>query len=124
MVKTKASDRYGPEWNKIRLLYRAVLGPLLPVSYQFELQGQSIPVVSTSHVYDLVHDQNSQELRFIVAGPTGTTSRTTVAVPNKFLSGPFRVFVDGYEVPSTNKSGSVSFEHAHNGRSAVIISEQ
>ena len=54
----------------------------------------------------------------------GTTGRTTVAVPNKFLSGPFRVFVDGSEVPSTSKSGAVSFEHAHNGRSAVIISRQ
>ena len=29
VVKTKASDKYGPEWHKIRRLYRAVLPPLI-----------------------------------------------------------------------------------------------
>jgi len=105
-------------------LYRAVMEPLIILGYEFELDSETLLVESTSHVYEVLWDKNVLELQFTTAGPAGTTGRTTVTVPNKFLSAPFRVFVDGSEVPSTNKSGSVSFEHAHNGRSAVIISEQ
>lgn len=112
----------GPEDGSVRHLYRAVLDQLLTVRYEFELQGESIPVESTSHVYDMVYDQNSHELRFFAAGPKGTVSSTTVTIPGQFLSAPFSVQVDGADVPSTNNAGSVSFEYAHSGRSAVVIS--
>ena len=81
-----------------------------------------MPVESTSHVYDMVYDQNSQELRFIAAGPVGTTGVTTVTVPDQFLSAPFSVLVDGVEVSSDSTAESVSFEYAHSGRNTVIIS--
>ena len=111
-------------WGGRLDLYRAVMQPLIVLGYEFELDSETMLVESTSHVYEVLWDKNVMELQFTTAGPAGTIGRTTVAVPNKFLSAPFRVFVDGSELPSTSKSGSVSFEHAHNGRSAVIISEQ
>jgi len=116
VIKTSVDD------GAVRHLYRAVLEPLLQVNYQFELQGESIPVEANSHVYEMVYDQNSQELRFITAGPAGTTGRTTVMVPSTFLSAPYRVRVDGADVPFTNEARSISFEYTHNGRSAVVIS--
>jgi hypothetical protein len=105
-------------------LYRAVMEPLIVLGYEFELDSKTLLIESTSHVYEVLWDKNVMELQFTTAGPVGTTGRTTIAVPNQFLSGPFRVFVDGSEVPSTNTPGSVSFEHLHNGRSAVTISDQ
>jgi hypothetical protein len=105
-------------------LYRAVMHPLIVLGYEFELDSETMLVESTSHVYEVLWDQNVLELQLTIAGPEGTAARTTVAVPNKFLSAPFRVFVDGSEVSATSKSGSISFAHEHRGRSTVTISEQ
>ena len=122
IVKTKASDKYGPEWNKIRLLYRAVLLPLIPVKYQFELQGQLIIVESTSHVYGLAYDQSLREIRFIAAGPKGTQGKTTVNIPKDFLDVPFTVVVDGLIVNAATDDVPITFEYDHVGRSEVVIS--
>ena len=111
----------GPEDGSVRHLYRAVLDPLLPVRYEFALEGTIVLVQSTSHVYAMVYERKSQELRFTAAGPTGTTSRTTVDIPDDILSTPLSVRVDGADVPFTSDAGAVSFEYVHRGRSAVVI---
>ena len=110
--------------NPVRHLYRAVLDPLLSVSYQFELQEESISVESTSHVYNMVYDQNTKELQFFVAGPTGTNGLTKISIPDQFLSAPFSVQINGVDIPYTVDSETIIFEYIHDGRSEVIISTE
>ena len=111
----------GLEDGSVRRLYRAVLDPLLPVRYEFALEGTIVLLQATSHIYEMVYDHQSQELRFTAAGPTGTIGQTTVDIPDQILSTPLSVRVDGTEVPFTSDAGAVSFEYVHSGRSAVVI---
>ena len=118
VVKTSRHER------SVRHVYRAILGSLLPVSYQFELQGEKILVQSTSNVYEMIYENQLQELRFTVAGPSGTNGRTTITIPDKFLDGKSRVLVDGYQVPASHDGSDITFEYTHIGRSTVIISNE
>ena len=115
-MSTGSSGRIG--------LYRAFIEPIIDVDYEFDIDNETLLIESTSHINEVLWDQNVLELQLTIAGPEGTAARTTVAVPNKFLSAPFRVFVDGSEVSATSKSGSISFAHEHRGRSTVTISNE
>ena len=118
VVKTSRHER------SVRHVYRAILGSLLPVSYQFELQGEKILVQSTSNVYEMIYENQLQEIRFTVAGPSGTNGRTTITIPDKFLDGKSRVLVDGHQVPASHDGSDITFEYTHIGRSTVIISNE
>ena len=122
VVKTKGSDMYGPEWNKVRRLYRAVLPPLIPVDYTFEVNSAPLVMRSISHIYDVVFEERIKELRFIAAGPKGVESETEINIPSSLFSPPYVVKIDNQEVPIFSTSNSVSFRHYHNGKSQVIIS--
>jgi photosystem II stability/assembly factor-like uncharacterized protein len=131
-VKTNRSDK---DKRNERLLYRAVLIPLVSVSYEFEISdqqrnvmGAKVKLTSQSNIYDMFFDSNTQELKFIAAGPPGTMSKTTVLIPGSLLSGGdhaldccIKVFLDGKQVSSSSTSEGVIFEHAHVGRSEVVI---
>jgi len=131
-VKTNRSDK---DKRNERLLYRAVLTPLVSVSYEFEISepqrnviGAKVKLTSQSNIYDMFFDSNTQELKFIAAGPPDTTSKTTVLIPGSLLSGGdhalaccIKVFLDGKQVSSSSTSEGVIFEHAHVGRSEVVI---
>ena len=122
VVKTKGSDMYGPEWNKVRRLYRAVLPPLIPVDYTFEINSAPLVMRSISHIYDVVFEERIKELRFTAAGPKGVESETEINIPSSLLSPPYVVKIDNQEVPIFSASNSVSFRHYHNGKSQVVIS--
>ena len=122
VVKTKGSDMYGPEWNKVRRLYRAVLPPLIPVDYTFEINSVPLVMRSISHIYDVVFEERIKELRFTAAGPKGVESETEINIPSSLLSPPYVVKIDNQEVPIFSASNSVSFRHYHNGKSQVVIS--
>jgi len=131
-VKTNRSDK---DARNERLLYRAVLTPLVSVSYEFEINdpqrnvfGAKIKLTSQSNIYDMSFDSNSQELKFVAAGPPDTTSETTVLIPGSLLAGGdhalaccIKVFLDGKQVSSSSTSEGVTFEYAHVGRSEVVI---
>lgn len=108
-----------------RRLYRAVLEPLAPVTFEFSFQvsgtEETVLVESTSNVYDMVFDWDANELRFIAAGPAGTVGRTSTAIPSSLFAGPYTVTVDGQAVPHTTNGTRVTFEYSHAGRSAVVI---
>jgi photosystem II stability/assembly factor-like uncharacterized protein len=125
-VKTNRSDK---DKRNERMLYRAVLTPLVDVSYEFSIDNPQrdiadarVKIRSQSNIYDMFFDSNTQELKFVVAGPTKTHSKTTVIIPNSLVSGRnHAVFIDGKQVPSSSTSGGVIFEHDHVGRSEVVI---
>ena len=121
VVKTKASDKYGPEYHKIRRLYRAILLPLMTVEYQFQLEGKSIIVESTSHVYGMAYDQKLREIRFTAAGPIGTEGVTTINIPGDILGGPYTVEVGEVVVSKASDDVSITFKYDHEGRSQVVI---
>ena len=108
VVKTKASDKYGPEYHKIRRLYRAILLPLTDVQYQFDVEGKSIFVESTSHVYGMTYDQGLREIRFTSAGPVGTLGKTTISIPEDIIPGPYIVSVEGITVDTLSDDGSIT----------------
>jgi photosystem II stability/assembly factor-like uncharacterized protein len=131
-VKTNRSDK---DKRNERILYRAVLTPLVEVSYEFSVDDPQrnivdarVKVRSQSNIYDMFFNSNNQELKFVVAGPSNTNSKTTVVIPSSLLSGGdhalaccTRVFVDGKQVSSSSTNEGVMFEHAHVGRSEVVI---
>ena len=43
-------------------IYRAIVGPLIPVAYEFSLNGELLELESSSHVYDMGYDQEAQEI--------------------------------------------------------------
>ena len=122
VVKTKGSDMYGPEWSKVRRLYRAVLPPLIPVDYTFEVNSAPLVMRTISHIYDVVFEERIKELRFTAAGPKGVESETEINIPSSLFSPPYVVKIDNQEVPIFSASNSVSFGHYHNGKSQVAIS--
>jgi photosystem II stability/assembly factor-like uncharacterized protein len=122
VVKTKGSDMYGPEWNQVRRLYRAVLPPLIPVDYTFEVNSAPLVMRTISHIYDVVFEERIKELRFTAAGPKGVESETEINIPSSLFSPPYVVKIDNQEVPIFSASNSVSFRHYHNGKSQIAIS--
>jgi len=108
-----------------RLLYRAVLEPLQPVTYEFALNvggiQENLKVESTSNVYDMSFDWDLKELRFTAAGPAGSIGETSVTSPSSLLAGPYKVAVGGQIVASSTKATTVTFEYAHAGRSQVVV---
>ena len=102
-------------------LYRAVLEPLRATVYSYRVLSDVVDIEATSNIYDLVIDENNDELRFTAAGPTGTVASTTVTIPISLLAGPFVVTVDSRTVDSQTQGNSVSFSHEHIGRSQVTI---
>ncbi|HAJ06129.1 MAG TPA: hypothetical protein DCL76_06200 [Chloroflexi bacterium] len=124
VVKTKASDKYGPEYHKIRRLYRAILLPLTSVEYQFEVEGKTISVESTSHVYGMTYDKGLREIRFTSAGPVGTLGKTSINIPEDMIPGSYIVSVEGIIVDTLSDDGYVTFEYDHSGRNEVVISNK
>ena len=116
IIRATDKDRFAG-----RLLYRAVLGTPDPVIYEFEVNGETINVQSTSHISNLFVDLVDREIRFTVAGPVGTVSRTTVTVPKKVLSELTSAIVDGKDLSVQIAGTSVSFEFPHNGQRQVTI---
>ena len=123
VVKTETTDGRGSKDNfpAIRHLYRALLEPLRPVAYSFEVGTAVVRAESTSNIYDVIFDQKNREIRLTAAGPTGTTGGSTVTIPGSLLEGPFAVTVDGQSVGSNMQGNSVSFVYDHTGRSQVTI---
>jgi photosystem II stability/assembly factor-like uncharacterized protein len=131
-AKTNRSDA---DKRNERVLYQAVLGPLVDVTYEFSISDPQrnvskakIKVVSQSNVYDMVFDSNKQELKFVIAGPPGTSAKTTVAIPSSLLSGGehaltccMKVYVDEKRISSSSAGDGVTFEYVHTGRSEVVI---
>ena len=103
------------------IMYRAILEPLQTVKYVFELKGDTLQVESTSHIYDVVLDEHSKELRFTAAGPANTRGETAVTIPAALLTAPFTVTVDGKTTAATSEEGIIRFEFTHIGRSKVVI---
>ena len=130
-VKTSRDDK---DRRSERELYRAILTPLVDVEYQFsigEVHSDSLDITSTSNIYDLLFDTNTQEVKFTAAGPSGTESQTSVRIPSSLITGGkqalqccVKVFVDGIEKNATNTDKGITFEHIHIGRSEVIIKTQ
>ncbi|MEC9141034.1 MAG: hypothetical protein VX724_04680 [Chloroflexota bacterium] len=117
-VKTNRNDK---DATAERLLYRAVLGPLVNVDYEFAVKKERIKATSSSHVYDMVLDENSNEVRFMIGGPKGTQSQTSVLIPPSLLSGKFEVFISGKRVNSSKVENVITFTYSHEGRTAVTI---
>jgi len=121
-VKTSRNDR---DKNSERLLYRAILTPLISLVYEFAIKVdgrvESIEVTSQSHIFEMTFNTNSKELSFMAGGPKGTNSSTTVSIPNTLLSGQLEVLVDGIRVPSSNGNDGVTFDLIHAGSSQVTI---
>ena len=132
VTKTNRSDK---DRRNERILHRAVLTPLVSVTYEFSIDDprrninkEKVNVVSQSNVYDMFFDSTNQELRFTVAGPPGSDSKTTVLLPGSLLRGGddalkccIKVFVDGRQVISSNTDAGITFEYVHSGRSEVVI---
>ena len=117
-VKTNRNDK---DATAERLLYRSVLGPLVNVDYEFAVKKERIKATSSSHLYDMVLDENSNEVRFMIGGPKGTQSQTSVLIPPSLISGEFEVFIGGKRVNSSNVENVITFTYAHEGRTAVAI---
>ncbi len=134
-VKTNRGDK---DKRNERILYRAVLTPLMAVNYEFSISDLrrninevTVKVTSQSNIYDMFFDSNTQELKFTAAGPLDTNSKTTVMIPGSLLSGGdhaleccIKVFIDGNEVSRYSDSSGVTFDHIHVGRSEVVIKTQ
>jgi hypothetical protein len=102
-------------------IYRAIVGPLLPIGYEFSLNGELLELESNSHVHDMGYDQETKELSFIVAGPNGIDGETPVNIPTSLFDAPFSVTVAGTEVSVSTQGQVVYFEYVHTGTSQVII---
>ncbi|MQF69061.1 hypothetical protein FIM12_01805 [SAR202 cluster bacterium AD-804-J14_MRT_500m] len=132
VTKTNRSDQ---DRRNERILHRAVLTPLVNVTYEFSINDPQrniseakVKVVSQSNVYDMFFNSNNQELQFTAAGPPGSESKTTVVIPGSLLSGGdhaldccIKVFVDGRQVTGSSTDAGVTFQFVHNGRSEVVI---
>ena len=90
-VKTQRHDR---NRQAERLLYRAVLDPLVNLAYEFQVNSANVKVTSQSNIYGMIFDDNEQELKFIAAGPSETKSKTTLVIPASLFSGEFEVWID------------------------------
>ncbi|MCL0101681.1 hypothetical protein M1O29_01165 [Dehalococcoidia bacterium] len=110
------------EWDAQRLVYRAVMEPLASVEYTYDLnvaeETVNVSFESTSSIYDVSFAQEDNTLSFIVAGPSGTTGRTTMLVPRSFLVAPFQVTLDGSPIQfesssSQGVSSSISISYPH-----------
>jgi photosystem II stability/assembly factor-like uncharacterized protein len=117
-VKTNRSD--GDKRNE-RLLYRAVITPLVSVAYTFEVNRTTIHVESQSNIYDMTFDENQRKIDFIAAGPPATASETSLAIPKTLLSGPYEVFIGGQKAPATPTNEGIAFSYVHDGRSNITI---
>jgi photosystem II stability/assembly factor-like uncharacterized protein len=102
-------------------IYRAIIEPLLPLSYEFGVNGELLQLESNSHVYDMVYDQNTRALRFTVAGPSGLNGETTVTIPGSLVTGPFTVTMDKRIINISTNGQTVSLGYTHSGRSEIII---
>ena len=121
VAKTKASDLYGPQWDRVRKLYRAVLPPLISVEYQFEINGERLLIQSSSHIYDVVFDENVQEVRFTSAAPQGVYPQILINMPRSLQSDSYEVLIDGRPIASSSTGTSVSFSNNRAGRNLVAI---
>ena len=117
-VKTKRNDR---NRNAERVLYHAVLTPLISTTYQYKINNSNIDITSQSNIYDMVFDTNNNELKFIAAGPTSTKSKTTLIIPSNLMTGEYQVFINGAKIPSFSENNQVTFEHIHVGNNQVVI---
>ena len=61
--------------------------PLLSPRYVFEVNGQLLNLDSDSHVGDMVYGQNTEELRFTLAEPTGIKGEMAVTIPVSLIAG-------------------------------------
>ena len=121
VAKTKSSDRYGPQWDKVRKLYRAVLPPFILVEYQFEINGERLVIQSSSHIYDVVFDENVQEIRFTSAAPQGVYGQVSINIPRSLQSDSYEVSIDGGPIRSSSTVTSLSFTNDRSGRNLVAI---
>ena len=131
-VKTNRNDA---DKRSERILYRAVLNPLVNVVYEFSINDPmrdvnetTVKVVSQSNIYDMFFDSNLQRLKLTAAGPPGTTSKTTVIVPESLLSGGaqalvccINVYINGSKISSSSTNSGITFEYVHTGRDEVVI---
>jgi photosystem II stability/assembly factor-like uncharacterized protein len=120
-VKTNRDDNYKLEE---RMLYRSVVGPLVQTSYEFLVNNSTISVSSQSNIYDMQYDSNHNRITFTAAGPTETSSKTTVSIPKDLISGDFLVTIDGKALGSTTANGHTTFEYVHAGASTIEIKVQ
>ena len=107
-----------------RMLYRAILEPLVQVSYYFVVNNSTLSVRSQSDIYDMQFDSNGNRITFTAAGPTGTSAKTTVLMPRDLIYGAFLVTIDGKELRSTTANDHVTFEYVHAGASKIEIKVQ
>jgi hypothetical protein len=102
-------------------IYRAIMEPMHSLEYEFELDGELLKLESVSHVNNVTLGQDSEELRFLVAGPSTVKGKISVTIPEAFLVPPFNVTIDGVRTPASSRGQIVSFEYSHNGSSQVTI---
>ncbi|MCL0102060.1 hypothetical protein M1O29_03150 [Dehalococcoidia bacterium] len=102
-------------------IYRAILGPLLSVGYEFEVNGSLISIDSNSYVYDMVFEEKIQELRFSVAGPNGMGAEMELTMSDSLIAGQLTVSVDGKVIPFSMDGQKIVFVYSHAGRSDVVI---
>ena len=67
------------------------------------------------------HDQNTEELRFTVAGPTGIRGEMAVTIPVFLLAAPYTVTVDGQVVTASTDGQVVSFGYTYAGSREIVI---
>jgi photosystem II stability/assembly factor-like uncharacterized protein len=135
IIVTAKTNRSDADRRSERVLYRAVSTSLVNVNYEFSINDSNrgvkdvrIGITSQSNIYDMVFDGNSQELKFVAAGPLGTEAKTTVLLPSNLLSGGqhalnccIKVFIDGQQVSSSSNSNGITFDYVHDGISEVVI---
>ena len=121
VVKTATFDGREENFAAVRHVYRAVIEPLQTITYSFEVGSSVVTLQSESNIYNLTFDQDSRELSYTAAGPTGTKSTSTVTIANSLLEGSFEVTVDGKSVTVRQQENSVSFTQDHSGRSQITI---
>ena len=120
-VKTNRDDS---DNRDERMLYRAVVEPLVHIRYEFMVNDSVLSVKSQSNIYDMQFDSNDNRVTFTVAGPTGTSAKTTVLMPRDLIYGAFLVTIDGKELRSTTANDHVTFEYVHAGASKIEIKVQ
>ena len=112
-----------PNGDRVTHIYRAVMEPLVPVKYQFEVNGDFLEIESTSQIYNTYYDQDEQALHFTVAGPSQTKAETILNVPVSLLVKPFVVTMDGKPITPSSNGQQISFEYLHTGRVEIIVKE-
>ena len=88
------------------------------------MEGKTIFVESTSHVYGMTYDQGWREIRFTSAGPVGTLGKTTISIPEDMIPSPYSISVEGITVDSLSDDGSIRFEYDPAGRNQVVVSSK